>query len=304
MIEIDLINDFENFLRSQILNTSNILQEIKYESQLEEIEDVDELCRLYLNLRRRLIEPRSRKIVKSNEFNCPSHLEENLDELEEKITQGEDLTPFLSRELRRLNFPDATLNEWGIHHLHLGGFKAPDQFSDGLNEILFAWITHDKIYFIQIMTHSDWTNRDLIQIIHDNWPNLIAQFRIGQYFEKISDEDRIKWRRGGVSTSITMDDGTTYRGPGIINVNLFNIFDVRDCSYLINNIENMEQKVIHLENEIKSKIMQIYNVSREKLDLKLVEINFIDEELEFIIKELNTGLNIALKGNYVIYYKL
>ena len=133
MMKINLIEDFKQILIQMIKEDGKKLKELKYEEQIKNEDDVDKLCLLYMNLSRRLVKPVPRKILKSKEFKCPKHLEINLQDLENRIKIGDDLTPFLSRQLKKIEFPDAMLNEWGIYHLHLGGYKAPDQFSGGLH---------------------------------------------------------------------------------------------------------------------------------------------------------------------------
>lgn len=289
-----------------ILEESKKLKSMMYEKNIKNLDDVDELSLLYMNLNRRLIESKPRNISKSKKFICPPELEANLKELEEKIQNGDDLTPFLSRQLKKLEFPDATLNEWGIYHLHLGGFKAPDEFSGGLNEILFAMFDDKAAYFIQIMTHRDWTNKDLINIIHNKWPNLIDRFKIEiNSNKKISDPDRSKWRKGGINTPLIMDDGTTYLCPGGgMVITQYNVFDKNYCNIIIKKLIQVEKDTLNFETVIKSKIKAIYNISQESSKFKLVEIILDKRNLEFRIRELNSGLGIVFKGEDIIFFKL
>ena len=103
MIEINLLKDFKEILKSMIRENSKILNEMRYERKIKNLDNIDDLCLLYMNLNRRLIEPKPRSILKSKEFNCPKKLENNLRDLENRIIKGEDLTPFLSRKLKKLN---------------------------------------------------------------------------------------------------------------------------------------------------------------------------------------------------------
>ena len=306
MIEINLLKDFKEILKAMIRENSKRLKEMKYEQKIKDLDNVDELCLLYMNLNRRLIESKPRTILKSKEFICPKGLENNLKDLVNRIIKGEDLTPFLSRKLKKLDFPDATLNEWGIYHLHLGGLKSPKRFSMGRNEILFATFDENHFYFIQILTHKDWTNKEIINIIHRNWPNLIVRFKIRMNsFEKTSDINRKLWRNGGINTPIIMDNGTTYFCPGGgMVITQYSIIDKNYCNILIKNLKQVEKDILKGETVIQLKIKEIYKISQNLLKFKLDQIIFGKNNLEYRILELNSGLGIAFKGENVIFYRL
>ncbi len=306
MIEINLLKDFKEILKAMIRENSRRLKEMKYEQKIKNLDNVDELCLFYMNLNRRLIESKPRTILKSKEFNCPKGLENNLRDLENRIIKGEDLTPFLSRKLKKLDFPDATLNEWGIYHLHLGGFKGPKRLSRGRNEILFTIFDENHFYFIQVLSHKDWTNKEIINIVHRNWPSLIARFKIRMNsFEKTSDINRKLWRNGGINTPIIMDDGTTYFCPGGgMVITQYSTIDKYYCNILIKNLKQVEKEIFKGETVIQLKIKEIYKISQNLLKFKLDQIIFDKNNLEYRIRELNSGLGIAFKGENVIFYKL
>lgn len=306
MMKINLFDDFKEILKAMIRESSNKLKEMKYEQKIKNLEDLNKICLLYMNLYRRLIEAKPRKIYKSKEFKSPKGLETNLQDLENRIIKGDDLTPFLSRKLKKLDFPDATLNEWGIYHLHLGGLKNPDEFSGGFNELLFVMFDDSNAYFIQIMTHKDWTNKELITIIHKNWPALITRFKTMMIsVEKTSDSDRMKWRKGGINIPITMDDGTTYFGPGGgILLTQYSILDKNYCNIMIKNLKRIEREILNMKIIIKSKIKEIYKISQNSLNFKLEQVIFAKKILIFRIREINSGLGIEFKGENTIFYKL
>jgi hypothetical protein len=305
-MEINLIDDFKEILKSLIKEHSKKLKNLTYEQQIKNEENLDKLCLFYLNLKRRLIEAKPRKIYRSKEFRCPKGLETNLNDLKVRISNGEDLTPFLSRQIKKIKFPDAILNEWGIYHLHLGGFKAPDEFSGGLNNILFAMFDDKNAYLIQILTHKDWTNKQLICIVHNNWPELIKKFKTNlASSEKISDNDRKKWRYGGINTPIVMDDGTTYICPGGgMVITQYSIFDKNYCNHIIKNLKQVENEILNKKTLISNTIIDYYKLSLNSFIFKLKHIDIDKSDLEFKVQELNSGLGLAFKGDEISFYKL
>ena len=161
-------------------------------------------------------------------------------------------------------------------------------------------------YFIQILTHEDWTNKEIINIVHRNWSSLIARFKIRMNsFEKTSNSDRDLWRKGGINTPIIMDDGTTYFCPGGgMVITQYNTIDKHYCNVLIKNLKQVEKEIIKEETVIKSKIKEIYKIPQNTLRVKLEQIIFDKNNFEYRIRELNSGLGIAFKGENVIFYKL
>jgi hypothetical protein len=86
------------------------------------------------------------------------------------------------------------LYDWGIHHIHF----APG----GTKDLLFACISPDTAYFITIMDHEKeggsiiWANSDLIEIIHNNWPEILVPYRYkGKENSNITNELRSKLRK-------------------------------------------------------------------------------------------------------------
>ena len=95
------------------------------------------------------------------------------------LSKGEDANSLLSNRIKSRHQNDKYSHdllryEWGIYHLHFTKKRSKN--------LLFAFIHHDDIYLIDILPHENkklgnvtWTNTDLIQTLHDNWPHVIAR---------------------------------------------------------------------------------------------------------------------------------
>jgi hypothetical protein len=125
------------------------------------------------------------------------------------IEAGGDFKPYLSRDILKKKRPDKNdglLNSWGIQHLH---FR-----TDGTNQLQFCMITEDNIFMIQALPHNAeylWVNTRLIQILHDNWPELIAHAKhSGLSAEDIPAAKRHSLRGYNANFPITVADGTVY----------------------------------------------------------------------------------------------
>jgi hypothetical protein len=129
-------------------------------------------------LRRRQVERRPRKIRVARGFTCPKPVRPGLRILRKKILGGVDLNAHLSRDSIKPNKPDGLYTDWGIHHFHLGIRRDPKdaRFVERTGPLLFAWVTEDTVYHIAVKEHGAWTDRDLIETVHANWPVLLAPF--------------------------------------------------------------------------------------------------------------------------------
>lgn len=176
------------------------------------------LC-LFYNLMKRVVLPKPRGIVKSREFICPPELDHALEFLESKISTGESLNGHLSRQIVNLEYRDALLNDWGIQHLHLG--TAPDPqgrpLVEGTSRLLFVRFAGDTAYLVQILDHHAFAEQRLLQIIHDNWPQVLEPYRLPEnvsLIHPLSETERKQARKVGITAAVEMSDGTVYHPPG------------------------------------------------------------------------------------------
>lgn len=174
---------------------------------------------LYFNYYERLITPHARKIHKSKSFACPSIHAPGLAALEMKVKAGTDLKPHLSKKIKNLQYYDSLLNDWHIHHLHLGTTPCTRDpgFVERTEPLLYARFDEDNAYFIDIMDHNSWTNRDCVQIIHDNWPSTIASCKSRGAIDiehDLTDEEIGKLREANINYHLKLNDGSIYAPIG------------------------------------------------------------------------------------------
>ena len=139
-------------------------------------------------------------------------------ELASKLSRGDDVNALLSNRVLKLNqskFADLLLAEWGIHHLH---FK--ENRSD---ELLFIYFSDSDAYLIDILQHEKadgsvvtWTNTDLIQVMHDNWPNVLRPyiFKTNSNSPVLTTDQRRTLRKKAATTTVIVNDGTEYLPMG------------------------------------------------------------------------------------------
>jgi len=167
----------------------------------------------FLNASLRRIPPmKVRRVRHSRELSIPSEYLADYVGLVALIEAGGDLKPYLSRDIIKKKRPDRNdglLNSWGIQHLH---FR-----QDGTDRLLFCVITEAEVFVIQALPHDAehlWVNTELVQILHNNWPELIAHAKhSGLRSEEIPAAKRSLLRGYNANFAITVRDQTVYLPP-------------------------------------------------------------------------------------------
>lgn len=176
--------------------------------------DSDALCIQYFNVLKRQIDAKPRKTLVSKEFNRPKQYQTGIRLIRRKVESGQDLTPHLSKNIKSLDYHDALLNDWGIYHFHLGDSSEKTGFIKRTGPVLFARVTDEYFYMLDVLGHGSWSQQRLVEIIHDNWQESISLFKIPEGYRlssvSPSDEDIAQFRKHGISTFIKVSDGTIY----------------------------------------------------------------------------------------------
>lgn len=202
-LEINLIADINNIINEDIT---------KMGYTIESTQNTD-LLLLYFKLKKRLVEKKKRIIKKSKEFHCPSNLTQGLNILENKIKNGVSIRQHLSRKIICLDYDDKMLNDWGIYHLHLGINYNKNNLVNGTKETVFAMFDDANAYFIQIYDHKQWTNKDILEIIENNWSYLICNSKIQDNVDVECDfnsNDIQHLRNANLNTTIKLNSGNCY----------------------------------------------------------------------------------------------
>lgn len=181
---------------------------------IKSAESSEDILRKYYNALRRRITKKPRTVHIAKEFKCPSEYRAAFEAICSKAEAGDDLVPHQSRKVVELDYNDALLNDWDIHHLHLSTQRHPKhkKLLKGTPDVLFVRVTTDALYCIAIMGHGKWESRALIEIVHKNWPNTLTPIKgLRGESEKVLGNEEIKnLRKAGINAAITMNDGTVY----------------------------------------------------------------------------------------------
>ena len=266
IIDIDLRRDLVAIYRAELVRVGYTVPEI---------DDDAELLRVYFGVCRRLVPSQPRQILKAKGFQCSPEHYAALTQIEQLIQDGGDITPYLSRSIKKVKYNDALLNDWGIHHLHLGTDLQSDGFVNRDGPLLFCRFDNKHAYFITILPHGSWAKQKLVKTIHDNWPAQIDRYRAsgikGVTPNRLSDDDIAALRKVTVSGFIELEDGPVYLpiGGGTVSSGK-NILDVRQADMCLDWAERMQRKIIDDFPEIEARARERGVLFPEPAVLKMV----------------------------------
>jgi hypothetical protein len=204
-VKIDLIEDWNHLLNER-------MRKMGYKPKKEGYTSYD-----YHKAMKKLITIRPRRIYYSKEFACPDECKTALSELIKNIEAGENLVPYMSKQVTDPAFNDGLLNDWGIYHFHLNAKKENvSGFVKRSDWLLLAFLKEEGAYFLNVYPHKTpflWTHIKLIEIIHSNWPELIGKNKLDGIVgltEKLDDKSYSELRKANISTFVELGENQVY----------------------------------------------------------------------------------------------
>lgn len=175
---------------------------------------------VYFNAEQRRPDQKLREVVESDSFICPPEQVPGWDRLKTLIESDQDITPNLSKLVNNLNSKDSMLNDWGVHHFHLGEHME-GKFTKRTGPLLFALLADDKFYAIGVFEHGSWADQDIVEIVHRNWPDVVDKYKIKGVVSstEVTEKERKNLRSKNVNAFVTVGDGTVYApiGGGMVS---------------------------------------------------------------------------------------
>ncbi|MHC3995735.1 hypothetical protein ACXWTF_12995 [Thiomicrolovo sp. ZZH C-3] len=173
----------------------------------------------YYNIKARIPAAQKRKVFFSDVFSCPQALQAGLELFRRHSEAGDSLKPHLSKFVRWHDKYDNLISDWGVHHFHLGaGLEADGHFIQRTGPLLFGIVRDDAVYAVDVYAHGAWTDDSIIEVVHRNWPQLIAHCKadgvLDTALKGLTPAQRAELRKANLNASITVADGTIYHSPG------------------------------------------------------------------------------------------
>lgn len=188
-----------------------------------------------------------------------------IDEIIKKAQSEVDLNPHLSKGIKKIATPDAMLNDWGVHHLHLSSELEDDGFVKRTKELLFVYRnvhSPNKLYFLDIFNHGDWSKQQTIKILHNNWADDIESHKIKNLIDiqlKPKDEEIKALRKANVNSAVVLQDKLAYLTLG------------GGLTMMGTNTESSMFQIQYMKffNKLESEIVKEFNVKSEQLHLSI-----------------------------------
>lgn len=266
-INHNLISDWHELLRDVLKN------EYGFDDSVINSLSVEDLPFKIIYLEERRITSKPRALHESSVFHCPTEMVNGWDKLKEKIKNGDNLIPYLSKGINDLDYQDKMLNEWGIYHFHLGA-NMNGGFIERTGPLLFAFIKKQDFYAINIYKHNEWAEDGILQTIHDNWPQLISGYKAPNVIKTskiITPAQRISLRKVNGNSFFTATDGTVYTPTGGGSVaSGYNLSTTLKVIKTRNYITHIGEILDSLPEELKNDLINVGYSEDDNIDATLI----------------------------------
>lgn len=255
----------------------------------------DDVIYTYFVMQKRLITSKTRHVMKSKEFHCPTSLEPALNLLIKKIESGENVNPYLSRAMKQMDYQDKMLFDWGVYHFHLGDTLESDGYMNRTGALLFAMVDEENVYFINVYDHNaQWSNTDILNLVNKNWPELTEEWKIQAKPEvQVSNDDVAMLRKANINTIIELDDGSSLVSPGMgLMANGRSMEAMRSLTGINSEIRIQKQRILQMvydnpdldgndEIQLVRKEDQIYcTLTKHGLVLPWIQMDSLEQKLK------------------------
>ncbi|CAM3669719.1 MULTISPECIES: hypothetical protein [Klebsiella pneumoniae complex] len=212
---INLFGSIDDICRRQLVNAGFRLPK----------ETTDGYLPLLLNMKKRIIEPRKRTVHYHSTLNVPEKNRNGFNLLINKMRLGNNINSYQSHHLERTNFHDDFLNDFGLHHFHLGETTQKTgkhkNYIERTGNTVFAKVDQDDIYILGVFGHDSeerkfvYSDEKLLKSLYDEWPHLLEQCRVrGVTGQTLSPEERNALRSNGANVITALSDDIAIMAPG------------------------------------------------------------------------------------------
>ncbi|QUY35631.1 hypothetical protein [Acinetobacter junii] len=238
---------------------------------------------LYHRYKYRIIDAQPREVIEPPNFVIPSEHLSAYRKIISDIKVGNPLNKYQSRNLKRLDYDDDMLSHWQIQHFHLGEVLESDGFVSRTSDLLFIHFSKSEAHIVGFFSHGDWCDLDIIETIHNNWPNILMKFKCDSNGEPLTEEQYRILRSKGYNVTVRVQDGTEYYPPGL---------GVVSSGSPVQAIINVQHVLINFENDfnrIVSNIDQIVEADPQKRTTEIATIGLqmdaANQRFVYLIKE-------------------
>lgn len=263
-LKADFINDWIQNIKKNLITDGY---------DISKITD-NKISTCYFNAISRKPEQTKRNIILSDVFTCPDTVHAAWDRLNTKILTGEDLSSELSKNVSELLDHDSLMNDWDVHY-----FQLKTETKIIVNRVfnnsstLLAVFTSNTVFVINIYESVNWDEKEILEIIHRNWPFLIERSKIEtSTFMNLKSRNLNEYSEELFKSLTMTEDGSIYshRGGGIVEGGCNSNARIRT----IKTLKYLKTVQDVLENNISIIVSQIPNYSESTV----IEAKYVFED--------------------------
>ena len=171
------------------------------------------LCRCY-----RQVPARKRLLKVCRDVVVPPERSRGWSDFVKEIVDGTDLNRRLSRQSLDIDSQDKMLNHWRIQHFHIG--VGPDakhpMLIQGESEIVYAYVTPEVLYVIDVAEHGKWAQQQLLEKLDRDYPEALAPYLTNalDISWEADEEDYKRLRKLNLNTMLKIN-GKIFVEPGV-----------------------------------------------------------------------------------------
>ena len=169
----------------------------------------------YQRYKCRIIDKKPRTVLESRDLSVPQVYQSAYQAIISDIENGKDLKKYQSRNLKKLDYDDDMLSHWGIQHFHLGQDLEDDGYVKRTGDLMFIHFSGTNAHILGLFNHGSWVDLDIIEILHENWPQELAVFKSGSNATPLTELEYKTLRKKHANANVTVKDGTEYLCPGM-----------------------------------------------------------------------------------------
>lgn len=245
----------------------------------------------YQRYKYRILRACPREVIEAKGLDIPNEYSDAYAEIVNDIAEGKPLKKYQSRNLKRISYNDDMLSHWRIQHFHLSRDIEEDGFVKRTGDLLFIFFVKQKAYVLGFFSHGDWCDLDIIEIIHQNWPDELMHYR-GQKKDKVLTAEEYKiLRKKNYNTTIVVKDGTEYFGPGM---------GVMAGGAPVEAVTNAQRVMMSFEDDFETirlnfdEIVNSGDINQSLVDTATIGLEMNHEKRKFVYIIYETGFRFTL----------
>lgn len=248
----------------------------------------------YQRYKYRILSACQRQLIEAKNLDVPDKYSDAYAVIVKDIEEGKPLKKYQSRNLKKITYNDDMLSHWGIQHFHLGKDIEKDGFVKRTGDLLFIFFANQKAYVLGFFSHGDWCDLDIIETIHQNWPDELMHYRGQKKGRVLTAEEYKILRQKNINTTIVVKDGTEYFGPGM---------GVMAGGAPAEAVANAHKVKMNFENDFKTiclnfdQIKNAGDVNQSLVDTATIGLEMNHEIRKFVYKIYETGFRFTLDIN-------